>query len=123
MEIEKILRMVLLQYWFNLTAEGVEDAIYDSYSMRKFVGIDFFEEADPNSTTLLKSRQFPEKNNLNKAFFNAINHVMVEPNCITKDSTIVDATITNALSSTRNAEKKAIQICTKQRRAMNGALE
>jgi len=36
-------RMYLLQCWFNLSDEGVEDAIYDSYAMRKFVGIDFFE--------------------------------------------------------------------------------
>ncbi len=31
--IEKMLRMYLLQIWFNLSDEGVEDAIYDSYAM------------------------------------------------------------------------------------------
>ena len=31
-EIEKMLRMYLLQCWFNLSDEGVEDAIYDSYA-------------------------------------------------------------------------------------------
>ena len=30
--IEKMLRMYLLQIWFNLSDEGVEDAIYDSYA-------------------------------------------------------------------------------------------
>ena len=30
--IEKMLRMYLLQCWFNLLDEGVEDAIYDSYA-------------------------------------------------------------------------------------------
>ena len=44
--IEKMLRMYLLQCWFNLSDEGVEDAIYDSYAMRKFVGIDFFVAVD-----------------------------------------------------------------------------
>ena len=38
-EIEIMLRMYLLQCWFNLSDEGVEDAIYDSYAMRKFMGI------------------------------------------------------------------------------------
>src|SRR5574344_1179598 len=71
--IEKMLRMYLLQCWFNLSDEGVEDAIYDSYSMRKFVGIDFFEEDAPDATTLLKFRHLLEKNHLNKAFFEAIN--------------------------------------------------
>jgi len=37
--IEKMLRMYLLQIWFTLSDEGVEDAIYDSYAMRKFMGI------------------------------------------------------------------------------------
>ena len=36
---ESMLRMYLLQCWFNLSDEGVEDAIYDSYAMRKFMGI------------------------------------------------------------------------------------
>ena len=35
--IELMLRMYLL--WFNLSDEGTEDATYDSYAMRKFVGI------------------------------------------------------------------------------------
>jgi len=30
-------RMYLLQVWFNLSGEGVEDAIYDSYAMRRFM--------------------------------------------------------------------------------------
>jgi len=38
MGIEKMLRMYLLQTWFNLSDEGVEDAIYDSYAMRAFMG-------------------------------------------------------------------------------------
>ena len=33
--IELMLRMYLLQIWFNLSDEGTEDAIYDSYAMRK----------------------------------------------------------------------------------------
>ena len=39
-----MLRMYLLQIWFTLSDEGVEDAIYDSYAMRKFMGIDFMVE-------------------------------------------------------------------------------
>ena len=54
--IEKMLRMYLLQVWFNLSDEGVEDAIYDSYAFRKFMGINFNEEQVPDATTLLKFR-------------------------------------------------------------------
>ena len=45
--IEKMLRMYLLQIWFNLSDEGTEDAIYDSYAMRKFVGINFWRKMCP----------------------------------------------------------------------------
>ena len=33
-----MLRMYLLQVWFNLPDEGVEDAYYDSYAMREVHG-------------------------------------------------------------------------------------
>ena len=48
MGIEKMLRMYLLQIWFNLSAQDTEDAIYDSDAMRKFTVIDFMTEAVRN---------------------------------------------------------------------------
>ena len=74
--IEKMLRMYLLQIWFNLSDEGVEDAIYDSYAFRKFMNIDFMEEQVLDATTLLKIRYLLEENYLWKVFFKAINRVM-----------------------------------------------
>ena len=103
--IEKMLRMYLLQVWFHLSDEGTEDAIYDSYAMRKFMGINFLEEDAPDATTLLKFRSLLEENELNKVFFEAINRVMVESGHMLKGGTIVDATIINASPSTKNAEK------------------
>ena len=47
-----------------------------------------------------------EKNGLNKLLFDAINRVMVQTGHMMKGGTIVDATIINAPSSTKNAEKK-----------------
>ena len=104
--IEKMLRMYLLQVWFNLSDEGTEDAIYDSYAMRKFVGINFIEEDAPDATTLLKFRRLLERHDLNKVFFDAINRVMVESGHMLKGGTIVDATIINASASTKNAQKQ-----------------
>ena len=104
--IEIKLRMYLLQVWFNLSDEGTEDAIYDSYAMRKFVGINFLEEDVPDATTLLKFRRLLEKHGLNKLFFEAINRVMVETGHMLKGGSVVDATIINAPSSTKNAQKQ-----------------
>ena len=94
--IEIKLRMYLLQVWFNLSDEGTEDAIYHSYAMRKFVGINFLEEDVPDATTLLKFRRLLEKHGLNKLFFEAINRVMVETGHMLKGGSVVDATIINA---------------------------
>lgn len=105
MGIEKMLRMYLLQIWFNLSDPATEDAIYDSYAMRKFAGIDFMQEAVPDETTLCKFRHLLEENGLNKLFFDAINRVMVQTGHMMKGGTIVDATIINAPSSTKNASK------------------
>lgn len=52
MRIEKMLRIYLLQIWFNLSDPATEDAIYDSYAMRKFTGIDF----------MIKAVSYPEGN-------------------------------------------------------------
>lgn len=104
--IELMLRMYLLQVWFNLSDEGVEDAIYDSYAFRKFMGIDFLEEQAPDATTLLKFRHLLEENHLCEEFFKAINRVMEVTGHIMHGGTIVDATIINAPSSTKNKERK-----------------
>ena len=100
-----MLRMYLLQIWFNLSDPATEDAICDSYAMRKFTGIDFMTEAVPDETTLCKFRHLLEENDLNKLFFDAINRVMVQTGHMMKGGTIVDATIISAPSSTKNADK------------------
>ncbi len=98
MGIEKMLRMYLLQIGFSLSDPATEDAIYDSYAMRKFTGINFMTESVPDETTMCKFRHLLEVNGLNKLFFDAINRVMVQTGHMMKGGTIVDATIINAPS-------------------------
>lgn len=73
MGIEKMLRMYLLQSWFNLSDEGVEEAIYDSYAFRKFMGLNFAEAQVPDSTTLLHFRRIIEENQIGEKLFAAMN--------------------------------------------------
>ena len=55
-EIERMLRMLLLQTWFNLSDEGIEDALYDSYAMKSFIGINYDAgEQAPDATTSASS--------------------------------------------------------------------
>ena len=67
--IEVMLRMYLLQVWFNLSDEGIEDAIYDIYAFQRFLGINFLEEQVPDATTLLNFRHLLEEHDLCAAFF------------------------------------------------------
>ena len=105
-EIETMLRMYLLQCWFNLSDEGVEDAIYDSYAMRRFMGINFLEQDVPDATTLLHFRHLLEEKGIGKLFFDAINRCLEQAGRMMRGGTIVDATLISAPSSTKNAEKK-----------------
>jgi IS5 family transposase len=67
------LRMYIAQQCFGLSDEGIEDAIYDSQSIRGFVGIDLTHESAPDATTLLKFRRLLEKHNLTRRIFDEIN--------------------------------------------------
>lgn len=71
-EIETMLRMYLLQNWFNLSDVGIEEAVYDSYAMRKFMHLDFMVQQVPDSTTLLHFRHLIEKHLIGEKIFNDV---------------------------------------------------
>ena len=101
--VETMLRMYLLQVWFSLSDEGVEDAIYDSYAMRRFMGLDFAVEQVPDATTLLHFRHLLEKHQLGEKLFASQNEIFEQEGWIMRGGSIVDATIIAAPSSTKNA--------------------
>jgi len=101
--VETMLRMYLLQVWFSLSDEGVEDAIYDSYAMRRFMGLDFAVEQVPDATTLLHFRHLLEEHQLGEKLLAAQNEIFEQVGWIMRGGSIVDATIVAAPSSTKNA--------------------
>jgi IS5 family transposase len=104
--IERMLRIYFLQQWFNLSDPGVEESLYDSASMRQFVGIDLGREAVPDETTVCKFRHLLEKHELGKAIFAEVNAHLKGQGMKVSTGTIVDATIINAPSSTKNQDKQ-----------------
>jgi IS5 family transposase len=104
--IEIMLRMYFLQIWFNLSDEMVEDSIYDSYAMRSFLGVDFDGAQAPDATTLLKFRHLLEKQDLAKKLFEDLSERLESHGCMMRGGSIVDATIIQAPSSTKNANGK-----------------
>ena len=101
--IETMLRMYLLQVWFSLSDEGVEEAIYDSYAMRRFMALDFAVEQVPDATTLLHFRHLLEKHELGAELLAAQTELFEAQGWIMRGGSIVDATIIAAPSSTKNA--------------------
>lgn len=105
--VEIMLRMYLLANWFTLSDEGVEDAIYDSYAFREFMGVDFLgDEQVPDATTLCKFRKLLDENGITKLLFDTMKAFMERHGKLMHGGTIVDATIIEAPTSTKNAEGK-----------------
>ena len=105
--VESMLRMYLLANWFNLSDEGVEDAIYDSYAFRKFMKVDFLEEEQvPDATTLCKFRKLLNDNGITKLLFDTIKQFLDRHGKLMHGGTIVDATIIEAPTSTKNEAKQ-----------------
>jgi IS5 family transposase len=103
--VERMLRIYFLQQWFNLSDPGVEEALYDLLAMRCFVGIDLGCEAVPDETTVCRFRHLLEEHNLGRQLFDAVHRHLTAKGLKVATGTIVDATIINAPSSTKNADK------------------
>ena len=62
-ELEQMLRIYFLQQWFNLSDPAVEEALYDSATLRQFAGIDLGSGPVPDETTVCKFRHLLEAHN------------------------------------------------------------
>ncbi len=103
--VERMLRIYFLQQWFNLSDPAVEEALYDSLAMRRFVGIDLGCEPVPDETTVCRFRHLLEEHDLGQQLFDKVQQHLAAKGLKVASGTIVDATIINAPSSTKNADK------------------
>ena len=102
---ERMLRMYLLQVWFHLSDEACEDAVLDSRAMQRFVGIDMMSEQVPDATTLLKFRHLLEGEGLGERMPAELVSILDERGIIMHGGSIVDATLVESPSSTKNRER------------------
>jgi IS5 family transposase len=94
--------LYFLQQWFNLSDPGVEEALYESVSMCRFVGIDLGREPVPDETTICKFRHLLEAHALGPPLFAAVSQQLAAQGLGVSRGTIVDATIISAPASTKN---------------------
>ena len=103
--LDRMLRIYFLQQWFNLSDPGVEEALYNSATMRDFAGIDLGREPAPDETTICRFRHLLETHDLGRRLFEEVHRHLEANGLKVSTGTIVDATIIHAPSSTKNADQ------------------
>ena len=100
--LEVMLRIHLLQQWFTLSDPLMEEMLIDTPCFRRFAGIDMVEDRIPDETTILNFRHLLEENRIAEQILETVNQSLREKGVMLKEGTILDATIINAPSSTKN---------------------
>ncbi len=104
-ELSVMLRINCMQLFYNLSDPAMEDALYEIESMRRFAGLSLTGTI-PDETTILSFRHLLERHSLGEKLFGLINKHLDREGVILKEGTIVDATIIEAPTSTKNKEGK-----------------
>jgi len=106
MALEVMLRIYCLQQWYALSDPMAEESLYDSDAMRRFVGLELGDDRIPDETTILNFRHLLERHALTEAIFGEVNAYLAENGMTLRSGTLVDATIIDAPSSTKNKAGK-----------------
>ncbi len=100
-----MLRVHCVQLFYNLSDPGMEDLLYEAESARRFVGLKFSGPL-PDETTILNFRHLLEQQSLGPGLLEEINAHLESQGLKLREGTIVDATIIEAPSSTKNRAGK-----------------
>ena len=104
--LETMLRVHLMQQWYDLSDPAMEDALIEVATMRRFAGIALITDRIPDETTILAFRHLLEQNGLGDQIFEAVKAHLNANGMAMKQGTIIDATIIAAPSSTKNEKRE-----------------
>ena len=96
-----MLRVHCVQLFHNLSDPGMEDLLYEVESVRRFAGLRLTGPL-PDETTILNFRHLLERHGLGETLFAEINAHLASMGHRLQTGTIVDASIIEASSSTKN---------------------
>jgi IS5 family transposase len=105
MPLERMLRVYFLQQWYALSYPIAEEMLYDSDAMRQFAGIKLGDDRIPDETTILNFRHLLEKHQLIEKLFAEVSGHLADQGITLCAGTLVDATIIDAPSSTKDEAK------------------
>ena len=100
-ELSAMLRIHCVQLFYNLSDPGMEDMLYEVESVRRFVGLRLSGPL-PDETTILNFRHLLEEHELGRSLFEEVNRHLESQGLRLREGTIVDASLIEAPSSTKN---------------------
>ena len=103
--ISVMLRVHIVQLCYNLSDPAMEDLLYEAESVRRFSGLRLSEPI-PDESTILHFRHLLERHELGQGLFEEIKSHLAEQGVGLREGTIVDATIIEAPSSTKNRSRE-----------------
>ena len=103
--IELMLRIHILQNFYDLADMAVMYEILDSRAFSDFCGVSSPKEV-PDGDTIGRFRNLLIDNNIQEQIFLQVVKILQKHNLILKKGTIVDSTLIAAPSSTKNADRK-----------------
>lgn len=101
---ETLLRMWLLQNWYGLSDEEVEDRLYETLSFQEFLKIDLGSPI-PDATTLCRFRDFLNEKKIQEKLFQEVNRFLDHKGLLVKKGTLEDATIIESPKNRDNQKK------------------
>jgi len=90
-----MLKCLMLAKWNNLSDPGLEEALKDRISFRKFVGLSFTDKT-PDETTFVRFRDRLRQAGIHDMVFEAVVEHIRRQGLLVKEGTMVDATIIEA---------------------------
>lgn len=93
-------KLLLLQRWYGLSDEAMEDALADRLSFRRFAGFGL-EEAIPDATTICRFRSDLVEADLGEALFAAAGRSLDAKGLLVRQGTLIDASLMPAAVADR----------------------
>lgn len=90
-----LVKLLLLQQWYGLSDPGLEEAVDDRLSFRRFAGLPL-DEGVPDHSTIWRFRQELARHDLAEALFAEINRQLDARGLIVRKGTLIDATLLEA---------------------------
>lgn len=88
-------KALLLQQWYGLSDPGLEEALLDRLSFRRFCGFSL-GDATPDETTFVRFRAALARLELSERLFDEVNRQLEHHGLILKTGTLIDASLVEA---------------------------